>query len=171
MKRLMLAAFAVGALVHGGDAAAQTLSGSWVLLPPPKREVLVGFSLLSLKDFEPGRAVSGRYIRNVGPDLGVEAGLDVGSAAGEPFGLAIGQVRVAIPDTRPSFQFIALGVAAGLADQSHPAAPRGAGWLLGGGIHGPLPRRMGFRLEAQLLMFSRNEAEIRIMVGLSKGRG
>jgi hypothetical protein len=161
----------VGSMYLAADAFAQNPSGSWTLAPPPKQEVLIGVSLWALRDFEPGRSVGARYIWNFAPEFGVEAGLDVGSAASEPFGIALAQVRLAIPDPRPALKFVSFGLAAAVADPNHPTAPRRAGWVLGGGIHGPLPKRMGLRLEAQLMMFGKSEGALRVMFGLSKGRG
>ena len=153
-------------------AAATAATAQPVGIPPPacKEEVLVGASLWNFVDDVPGRSVSARYIRNIIDEIGVEGGLDVGGARGNIFGLATAQVRAEIPSFDMPGKFVTFGLAAALPSDRGEGVPRGAGWLIGGGLQPRTRSTISMRMELQVLVFNDNDTVLRIMLGFVKGR-
>jgi hypothetical protein len=153
-------------------ATAAAAQPTVVIVQPPafKEEILIGASLWSFTDFAPGRSLTARYIRNVVDEIGVEGGLDLGGARGNLFGLATVQVRAEIPSIDLPGKFVTFGLAAALPSERGEGVPRGAGWLIGGGIQPRTRSSVSVRVEFQVLVFNDDDTTLRIMLGFVKGR-
>jgi hypothetical protein len=149
------------------SSAAQPLYGSWVDREPPPREVSFSGARWALLNFEPARSVAVTYSRNLSDRFALEGSLDVASAKGGPFGMLAVQMRFSQTDRGP--QFATLGYTYGIASRRNANAPRDGGFSVGGGLLVPFRRttEAALRADAQLMVFRRSHAAIRLTLGVT----
>lgn len=144
---------------------------SWPV-PVPEREFTASISGWSVMGGSGGSVGLG-YARFLTRDAAIEAGVDAGHALGRHFGLVYLQARGfrSGRDSGTGSTFMTIGIAAATGAGGEDMAPRGLGFVVGGGGWVPVTPggRFGIRADVQLLTFGSSQVGFRLSAGLVMG--
>jgi hypothetical protein len=182
MRRVRHGVFALAFLVWA--AAAEAQPGIVTLGPAGggTREIGFSYSGWSIDNGRSAASGAARYTYNFSSEIGLEGGVEIGSAGSKPFAAATLQLRLMTPP-RPyeSSKFVTFGAIRAVAPRGGSPAPRGWGRSYGIGMQQPVSGTLALRFEGQIFVFGRTPVAydpnrgprtgLRIAVTIVAGKG